>query len=168
MADAVGRWDQVRIFAHAVDKSSFEKKHPGQDIFENSFTQIVSRFEKFLSNMQRPGILVQDNNPTVSKKLTQMMRKFHKQGTAWIDIKNIVETPFFVDSQLTSMIQVADTCAYATRRYYENNENTLFSKIFPKFDRVKGQLVGIRHYPAPDDCACLVCKEVKLNKQTQQ
>jgi hypothetical protein len=60
------------------------------------------------------GLIIQDNNDTVKKHLTDLMRKFHVQGTVWTKIPQIIETPLFVDSSLTSMIQIADFCAYVT------------------------------------------------------
>jgi len=54
------------------------------------------------------------------------MKQFHQKGTLWTRINNIIETPLFVESQLTSMIQIADVCAYALRRYLENGEEELF------------------------------------------
>jgi len=83
----VAGWDECRLFAQAVPKAEFFKKYPQLDLFENSFADIVSRFEHFLENRGRSlktsfhGLLVQDNNPTVAKKLTAVMRKFHRQGT---------------------------------------------------------------------------------------
>lgn len=59
------------------------------------------------------GLLIHDNNETVAKKHTKLMAKFHHKGTLWTKIDNIVETPLFVDSQLTSMVQIADLCSYS-------------------------------------------------------
>ena len=53
------------------------------------------------------------------------MKRFHQQGTLWTEIKHIIETPLFVDSQLTSLVQIADPCAYSLRRYLENSETEL-------------------------------------------
>lgn len=47
------------------------------------------------------------------------MRSFQARGTLWTDVDHIVETPFFVDSELTRMVQIADLCAYALRRYVD-------------------------------------------------
>ena len=85
------------------------------------------------------------------------MRTFHKQGTFWTNIDNIIETPLFVSSELTSMIQLADLCSYALRRYIENGETTLFELIYPKGDRKDGKCVGIRHFTEPV-CTCEICK----------
>ena len=60
----------------------------------------------------------------------------------------------------SSGVQVADLCAYALRRYLENEEAELFSIIFPKFYRAGGGLSGLRHFTAPD-CGCMICAEPK-------
>ncbi len=72
------------------------------------------------------GLLVHDNNASVAKKHTELMRHFHQQGTLWRQIDGIIETPLFVDSRLTRMVQIADLCAYSLRRFVENGEMNLF------------------------------------------
>jgi hypothetical protein len=61
---------------------------------------------------------------------TSLMRRFHKRGTLWTRIQRLIETPLFVDSSLTSLVQIADLCGYALRRYLENGERDLFERIF--------------------------------------
>jgi hypothetical protein len=105
---------------------------------EQAFEQVVSRFEQYLANIdvtgeQRRcyGLIVHDNNETVAKKHTELMRRFHSQGTLFTTIERIIETPLFVDSRLTSMVQIADLCSYALRRYLENQETDLFTLCSP-------------------------------------
>lgn len=171
LADEVGSWQDARLFADAVDKT---KTAPGADIFALAFEQVVSRFHTFLStresNRQRTdtaqqhagaanlGLLIEDNNETVAKRLTRLMRQFHSKGTLWTQIDRIIETPLFVDSSLTSMVQIADLCAYATRRFFENGETDLFDRLFPRFDKSGGRVVGIRHYTGAQPCSCKVCQ----------
>lgn len=76
--------------------------------------------------------------------------------TAWI----LREYPGFAatnNSQLTSMVQIADLCTYATRRFFEKGDAPLFDKIYPRFDRNRGVLVGLRHYTGAQVCTCRVC-----------
>lgn len=157
LADAVGLWDDARIFAEAQDKSHSRDT----DRFELSFEQVVTRFNYFLTHMNGPsGLLVQDNNQTVALRLTTAMRRFHQRGTSWTNIGRIIETPLFVDSALTSMVQLADLCAYATRRYFEKGETNLFDRIKPCIDRMPdGKLVGIGHFTGRHKCRCDVCRE---------
>ena len=58
----------------------------------------------------------------------------------------LIETPFFVDSALTNMVQVADVCAYAFRRFFEKGETDLFDRIYRRMDRRGSTVVGARHY----------------------
>jgi hypothetical protein len=168
LADEIGSWTDARLFAEAVDKRTMK---PGADIFGQAFETVVTRFHYYLCH--RPGqeasktnklsadhlgLLIQDNNETVAKALTSLMRRFHKQGTLWSKVERIIETPLFVDSSLTSMVQMADLCAYATRRFFENQETDLFDRIFGRFDKAHGKVVvGIRHFVEGAPCTCRVC-----------
>lgn len=84
------------------------------------------------------------------------MKRFHDQGTIWTKVTQIIETPLFVDSQLTSMVQIADLCAYALRRYLENGEKKLFDLVFKRADRKDGVVVGVRHF-TDNSCDCTIC-----------
>ena len=167
VADRVSQWGFARLFAECIDKIHFDPDR-GRTIDEQSFEQIVSRFERYLQNIggdgtdRKYGLLIHDNNFTVAKKHTDLMKSFHRTGTLWTQIQSIIETPLFVDSQLTSMVQVADLCAYALRRYLENNEETLFNLIFERADRRNGITVGVRHFSVTD-CQCRICIEHRVN-----
>jgi hypothetical protein len=106
------------------------------------------------------GILVHDNNPTIAQKHTELMRQYHRKGTFWTTVKNLIETPLFVDSQLTSMIQMADVCSFVLRRYLENQETDLFNLIFQRADRKNGATVGVRHFSL-STCSCQICSSHK-------
>ena len=96
LADEIGSWNDARLFAEAVDKSTMP---PGTDIFEKAFEQLVTRFHTFLSkretervnrggtstarSVENFGLLIEDNNQTVAKNITALMRRFHIQGTLW-------------------------------------------------------------------------------------
>jgi hypothetical protein len=101
--------------------------------------------------------VVQDQNETAARRLTALARRFHANGTTYSHLDRLVETPLFVDSRLTSMVQLADLCAYAVRRYFENDETDLFDRIYPRFDRLGTKVVGIRHYTGKQLCECRVC-----------
>jgi len=170
LADEIGSWNDARLFAEAVDKRVVD---PVADLFEGAFEQLVSRFDTFLKNREKKrinrggastpksienrGLIIQDNNQTVAKNITAAMRRFHLQGTLWARVDRIIETPLFVDSSLTSMVQMADLCAYATRRYFENRETDLFDRISVRFDQANQKVVGIRHYVGSKACPCRVC-----------
>jgi len=148
LADAISKWEDCFIFAEATDKTAFRGVPPATPPFEEGFTQVVSRFHRRLDSAGELGLLVQDSNPTISRRLTELMRRFYVDGTRWTSLPRIVETPLFVDSQLTSLVQMADLCAYATRRYMEKDERALFDKISSRFHKVGGRGQTLRGQPA--------------------
>jgi hypothetical protein len=163
LSEIICQWGFARLFSECIDKAFFDPNLTSRTVDEQSFEQVVSRFEHYLQiishNMPEStmGLLIHDNNPTVAKRLTELMISFHRKGTLWTRIQNIIETPLFVDSRLTCMIQAADLCSYALRRYLENNEKELFNNIFQRADRKDDKVVGIRHFTR-DSCSCLICK----------
>ncbi|MCY4100207.1 MAG: DUF3800 domain-containing protein [Rhodobacteraceae bacterium] len=163
---AISKWDFARLFADCIDKNHFEPvRAGGRSVGEEAFDQIISRFNTYLRNKssstqeEQQGIIVHDNSPEIAAERMQMMRAFIDEGTRHLDtIDHVIETPLFVDSKLTSMVQIADLCAYALRRYIENGERFLFDKIFQIADRKQKKLVGIRHFTA-STCSCLLCSD---------
>jgi hypothetical protein len=162
IARTVGGWGFARLFGECIDKIHFDPARALRNIDEQAFEQLVSRFEHHLRNVRLPeiqknfGLLIHDNNETVARKHTEMMRHFHNAGTFWTQISNIIETPLFVNSELTSMVQIADVGAYALRRYLENGEENLFTHIFTRADKRENVVVGVRHF-TNTSCACKIC-----------
>jgi len=162
LADQIGSWGQTRIIAECIDKIYFDSEKARLEVSGQALEQVVSRVEQFLKKKSHAdqdhhyGLLIHDNNQSVSKKHTELMKSFHEQGTFWIKISHIIETPLFVDSQLTSMVQLADLVAYALRRHFENGESNLFNRIKPRFDKHGNKVVGIRHF-TQSNCSCLLC-----------
>lgn len=162
LAQVVASWNFVRLFAECVDKAFYDPVRSQKSIDEQSFEQVVSRFQQclrvpaiFHSN-NNLGLLIHDNNDTVAKKHTLLMKKFLNAGTLWTNLDNIIETPLFVNSELTGMVQIADLCAYSLRRYLENNEDGLFDLIFKRADRNRDKVVGVRHF-TNTSCTCKIC-----------
>lgn len=162
LAQTVSNWGFARLFAECVDKAHFDPVRAKKSIDEQSFEQVISRFEQCL-RITTPGepdnncgLLIHDNNETVAKKHTLLMKKFHEAGTLWTGLKHIIETPLFVDSELTGLVQIADLCGYALRRYVENQEDDLFDLIFKRADRNGEKVVGVRHF-SNKTCTCKIC-----------
>jgi hypothetical protein len=160
IATAVGKWDYAHIFAECIDKMHFDSSRTGRSIDEQAFEQVISRFEQYIRRVgpdeTTKGIVVHDNNESVARKHTALMRSFHAKGTLWTAIDRIIETPMFVDSKLTSMVQMADLCSFAIRRYLEQKDDSIFNLIYQRADRIGQKVVGIRHFTNLS-CACKVC-----------
>lgn len=162
LANTVAKWTFARLFAECIDKLHFDPNKSskvGKTVDEHAFEQVVSRYEQYLHSIpsqQVYGLLIHDNNETVAKRHTELMKSFYSKGTLWTQVNHIVETPLFVDSQLTSMVQIADLCAYALRRYFENGEDNLFDIVFQRAEKIGERVVSIRHF-THHTCGCKVC-----------
>lgn len=161
VAALVGRWNWARLFAECVNKAHFDPSRAWRSVGDQAFEQLISRFHQFLMNRdavepQNYGLIIHDNNQTIATKHTQLMRRFHTEGTLWTGVTRIMETPLFVGSDLTRMVQIADLCGYALRRYVENGETDLFDPLFQRADRIGPTAVGVRHFTGPT-CACRIC-----------
>lgn len=163
VADLVGSLSFARLFGEAIDKIHFDPNKSKLSLDEQGLEQLVSRFEQYLKirskslkNNEVFGVLIHDNNDTVSKRHTDLMKRFHRHGTLWTSIEKIIETPLFVNSELTNLVQIADLCCYSIRRYLENNEPNLFNRIKKKIDRKNGKIVEIRHF-THSSCTCDLC-----------
>ena len=171
--DLVGTHDGVRLFGEVVDKSHHFSMAGEEDVVRSSFTQIVSRFDQFLTTVNRVqeptspqrGMLIMDNEPAHASKLAELLDRFRIDGHPFGVVHNVIETPMFVDSRSAGGIQLADICAYATRRYVEKQaaddspDGINFHRIFAQFHRGGARLHGIRHYCARGSCVCAVCRE---------
>ena len=164
VADRIGSWRYARLFAECIDKLHFVSIRNPLPVAEQAFEQIISRLEQYLENTKNRAsnepnycLVAHDNNPAGALKHTRLMQTFHRRGTFWTNINNIIETPLYVDSSLTGMVQMADLCSYALRRFSENGETDLFNRIFPIADRApSGKVLGVRHFTRMT-CTCAIC-----------
>ena len=87
VAVRVGAWGFARLFAECIDKLFFDPSRAASPVDEQGLEQVVSRFEQYLrliASVGQPsihGLLIHDNNETVAKKHTELMRRFHRRGT---------------------------------------------------------------------------------------
>lgn len=168
VCECISSWDDARIFFHAIKKEKYDPTlNNVGGIYEDAFCQVITRFQNFLENISKKGptvcgLLVSDNNESIQGKLTKLTRSFHKMGAFWRDIPNIVETPLFVDSKQTSMIQLADVVAYSMRRYFDVGESDSFHILKPRFGRHRGKMESGRHFTPQETCQCQICSLVAL------
>lgn len=147
----------VRIFGEAIKKDRFVPSLKHDSPYEQAFEQVLARYQGFLQRSKSMGIVAHDHNVTVAPRLTALCRKFHRVGTFYRSIQNVVETPLFVDSSLTAMIQVADLCSYALRRFIENNETALWDIVEARVDSRGAVADGLRHFTGTEACQCRIC-----------
>ncbi len=151
-------YDSARAFACAIHKKSF----PGRDPVEMAFEDLCSRFDRYLGRLRadgdrQRGLLILDES-THETTLQQMARQFRTLGTKWGVLRNLAETPLFVDSRASRAVQLADHIAYAVFRRYNAQDATYFDLIASKFDSSDGVIHGLAHkHNVAQACMCPAC-----------
>ncbi|HEV7786684.1 MAG TPA: DUF3800 domain-containing protein [Thermoanaerobaculia bacterium] len=152
----------VTLFGQAVDKRALAA---GVDAAEVAFSRLIDSFEIFLQHhTENPwGVVVVDNDQTQKDRYTAMLQRLQLTEHYRGGVDRIIEAPFFLDSRSNSGVQVADLCAFALRRYLENQEEQRFAAIFSRFHRAPGGgLCGLKHLTSAD-CTCKICLEPTEN-----
>jgi hypothetical protein len=181
IAEAISKWDWAVLIASCIDKSFFLTRGKPDEVNASAFSIIVVQFAELLQQAedlariasivlppQDPvrefGLLIHDNNPTVALKHTGQLRAIreNKVSARHGIFDRIIETPLFVDSTLTRMIQLADLWGYSLRRYVENGDTGLFSILYSRQMTMIGRIQHPAHrarvdHMADTNCRCLIC-----------
>jgi len=130
---------------------------------EFAFEQLINRFDRMLGRLHQAGdtqrgLIVLDKT-SYETSLQGLSLTFKTSGHRWGRVRNMAETPLFVDSRATRLIQAADLIAYALRRYYNRGEARYFDIIKDRIDAEGGVVHGLTHYrPAGERCVCFACR----------
>ena len=155
----------IKAFSVAVDKHATTPNDP----VEYAFEEICNRFNLFLSRLYRDGspqrgLIVMDKSH-YEKALQGLARRFRDEGARWGQFRNLAEVPFFVDSSVSRLIQIADLLAWAVWRRYEHGDTRYFDRIVNRFDEEGGVLHGLVHRKlAADICHCPACMSRSLRR----
>lgn len=156
-------YETARAFACAIHKASF----PSADPVELAFEDLCSRFDRYLFRLRaegdrQRGLLILDES-SHETSLQKMAREFRTLGTKWGVIRNLADTPFFVNSKASRVVQMADHIAYAVFRRYNAGDAQYFDIIASKFDASEGVIHGLVHKQLGNpNCMCPACMSRRL------
>ncbi len=151
-------YGSARAFACAIHKPSC----PGRDPVEVAFEDLCSRFDRYLFRLRgegdrQRGIIVLDDSAHQTT-FRRMSREFRTLGTRWGVLRNLAETPLFVELRASRLVQLANHIAYAVFRRYNSGDTNYFDAIASKFDSYDGVVHGLAHKQTVDpDCMCIAC-----------
>lgn len=156
-------------FACAVHKASF----PGQDPVRLAFEEVCRRFDLQLHRMygtgqKERGLLILDRS-SLETSLRTLAREFRSVGTQWGVVRNLADTPMFMESHASRIMQLADHVAYAVFRRYNAQDATYIDPILGRFDAVDGRMHGLVHRTArAPDYHCPACMSRRLTRQISE
>jgi hypothetical protein len=143
-------YPQVILFGSIIAKTVFS---PKDDITEDLFTQVATRFDKYLGRINSKnqkaherGIAIFDKS-SAEIEIQKLSRAFtntgHRLGGRF---HYFAEVPLFLDSKMSRLIQLADVIAYSLFRKYEYNDDSYFSIIANCFDKSDGMVHGLHTF----------------------
>ena len=151
-------------FACAIQKSTLQ---PGQDCVALAFEDPCRRFDLFLERKNKQGerqngLIILDRS-TQETSLQRLSRDFRTVGTQWGQVRNLVDTPMFVDSRASRLVQLADHVAYAVFRRFNARDTQYFDIIQSRFDEADGVVHGLEHrHSCKHQCSCPACLSRRL------
>ncbi len=152
------------MFGCALEKRLAELRN--EDPYERAFEDLVSRFDLFLSRINRQMIaenrdeqrgLIVLAESSYQKTITLLGRRLREQGTRWGTLHNVSDVPLFAPAKDTRLLQYADFCSNAIYGRYQHKLAGDFDRIAPRFDQEGGVIHGLSHLTTDVNCACTAC-----------
>jgi hypothetical protein len=163
LLDLINEWHHkptdtlVEVFVVAMDRDH------SQSPFETAYGELLYLFDGFLREGRRRGnphngILIADRG------------KYQRTLEAWVELARgrykrprqderrlyaLAETPFFIDSRSTRLMQLADLVAHSFFRAYNSNDWTRAEKLLPSVTDPDN--VRLLHFTSDPVCTCPVC-----------
>jgi hypothetical protein len=137
----------IILFGAVINKGCDHAKEIA-DLEQYMFTQVISRFDKFLqrkyikNNKHSRGIAILDKS-TSERTMQTWARSYKTIGHQWGLLRNFSEVPLFLDSKMSRLIQLADLIAYSMFRHFERGDSRFYDIIKDCFDRSSGQTHGL-------------------------
>jgi hypothetical protein len=149
----------LAAFATVMHVSVAESPH---QVLHDTFQDLLQRFNILLTrqfNYGQPnkGLVIIDQ--ARQQRYRELFADFKRTGTQYQGyLKDIIDIPYFAGRRDTRMMQLADFCAYAVFRYYQQGDDHYFQKILPRFDRPgpRDPPDGLKHYTR-QSCSCEAC-----------
>lgn len=152
-------YNSTNLFACAIHKASYPTE---PSIINMAFEDLTQRFDFYLNTVnangdRHKGLLILDQS-SHENTLQDLAKNFRQLGTQYAKINHLADTPFFVNSKASRIIQIADHIAYSVFRRYNQSDTTYFDIIAHRFYENNGTLHGLAHKQKYRiKCMCAAC-----------
>lgn len=159
-------YDSACCFACAIEKASLR---PEQDCVALAFEDLCQRFDFFLARKgkqgdRQRGLVILDRS-TQETSLQRLSQDFRRVGTQWGVLRNLADTPMFIDSRASRLVQLADHVAHSVFRRFNAGDAQYFDIIAPRFDESDGVIHGLAHkHSDRQRCVCPACLSRRLSR----
>jgi hypothetical protein len=150
---------RLKLFMMIVDKKAHIDRYitPTKPEFL-TYEFMIERFDKFLNRQNdQVGLIVADDAKGQEDAIRRAHAQYRQGGTSQQTIAHVVETPFFVPSHYSVMLQIADVAAWWCARALRTDGRQIAwgPTTVPQWGRLRqhidvapsGQLVGFKVFP---------------------
>lgn len=126
----------ITIFSMIIDKKAHWERYVNPiKPYNLTLEMMMGRYQWFLHRNSDIGFVVSDReDPNLMSTLINCFEEFKQDGTAYLKLKNIIDTIFFAPSYTCPILQASDFCCYSVFSKYEHNKWDRYKQIKPKFD----------------------------------
>jgi len=148
----------ITIISVAIDKSNFEIYYDGWNIFNTAWTILFQRFDDWLKSSfakkEFGKIKIDKSTKDQHTEISKIVETLQTKLTEVYKIHNVVGKPFFVSSEVSENIQIADAVGYCTLKhlYNHNKFQKYWELIEPKHFNKNGKIesYGLNIFPNQD------------------
>lgn len=114
---------------------------------------MIERFDRYLQAQSDVGMIVSDDQKGEEKIIRDAHESYRRGGTSQARIDRVIETPFFVPSHRSWMIQVIDVAAFWCNRWLKARAAGRptppeWTRLEPHLRRLpSNRLVGLKVFP---------------------
>lgn len=113
----------MHLFAVVIDKRKLAAYMDAEKLKRKAYELLLERIQNFLQEYhpKHQGLIVADDMGIGPNRSLAMKHSFFQRcpTTAGLELRHIVEMPFFVRSELSNGVQLADLCAYNVYRAFK-------------------------------------------------
>ncbi len=146
---------RMAVISIVIDKKELYKNTTAGKMDEIAYEMLLERIQHYMRNEHNKHgalIIMDDAGPKTNRGITLMHARLLSIGNYNMDFNNIIEYPFFVPSELSNGVQLADLVAYTIYHTFRYNKPDYphLNKILPLIVRHAGDpnsLAGLKIWP---------------------
>lgn len=166
----VSNWQHEGSNSHVQPFATVIDRQHSQSAVETAYGELLFAFDRYLRQGRKRG--EPHNGVLVADRST-----YERALAAWVELARarsrrpkqdsrrlyaLAETPFFVDSRTTRLMQLADLVAHATFRAYNSGDWAWAQTLEPAFLRDRERRVT--HLTGDKDCGCPACSGATIDE----
>ena len=148
-------YGKMVVNAVIVQKNALQSGFTFEQMHKKAYEILLERIQHYMEHKHKKHnalIVMDDTGEQLNRKVTSMHSRLLGAGNNNMKFSNIIEYPFFVSSELSTGVQLADLIAYTTYYTFKHNEPeySYMKKIRPYIARHgddHSRLAGLKVWP---------------------